>query len=208
MERAKDSNDPDRIFNQLIKETKKSPEEVEIYTDGTKTKAADCEEGVDLVGCAILVPHINKSFSFKLNSLTSSFMAEVFAIVKALQLVDSYSWPLVNICSDSLSVVEALKNAEYSLISKGTNKLNVVLAELSYKIYRANYNENRIRFTWCPAHVGIALNESVDLLAKGASYNGKYWNNDIIYKEIASSLKPFYENMNSKLLVKGMEADY
>jgi len=89
--RAKDSNDPDKIFNQLIKETKKSTEKIEIYTDGSKTKATDCEEGVDLVGCAILVPHISKSFSFKLNSLTSSFMAEVFAIVKALQLIDSYS---------------------------------------------------------------------------------------------------------------------
>jgi len=46
-----------------------------------------------------------------------------------------------------LSVLEALKNAEHSLIPEATNKLNVVLAELSYKIYRANYNKNRIRFT-------------------------------------------------------------
>jgi len=43
-----------------------------------------------------------------------------------------------------------------------------------------------------------SLNESVDLLVKGASYNGEYWKNDVTYKEITSSLKSIYENMDSR----------
>jgi len=134
---------------------KKSSEEVVIYTDGSKTKTDDLERESNLVDCAILIPHINKSFSYKLHPLMSSFMVETFAIDKALQLIDNYSWQQVNICSDSLSVLQSLKNSEQSFFPRAINKLNIVLAELSYKLSRINFNGNRVRFTWCPAHVGI-----------------------------------------------------
>jgi len=52
---------------------------------------ADVEGDDNLVGYAILVPQINRSFSFKLNPLTSSFMAEAFAIDKALELMDLFT---------------------------------------------------------------------------------------------------------------------
>jgi len=74
--RARESNEPDSTFNHLIKERKKSPGEIEIFTD-SKSKIEECG---NLVGCAIFIPYINKFFSFKLNLLTSSFMAETFAI--------------------------------------------------------------------------------------------------------------------------------
>jgi len=81
-----------------------------------------------------------------------------------------------NICSDSLSVLQAVKNAEHSLFPEAINKLNIALADLSYKLSRFNYNRNKIRFTWCPAHV--VMNEKVDLLAKKASVN-EVWPNNI-----------------------------
>jgi len=54
--KAKESNNPEKIFNQLINEIK-SPDEIVIYTDGSKTKINVSEEGSDLVSCAILIPH-------------------------------------------------------------------------------------------------------------------------------------------------------
>jgi len=51
-----------------------------------------------------------------------------------LKLLDSYPWTRVNICSDSQSVLWALKNAETSFFPKAINKLNTVLADLSYRL--------------------------------------------------------------------------
>jgi len=61
-------------------------------------------------------------------------MAEVFATYGMLKLLDSYPWTRVNICSDSQSVLWALKNAETSFFPKAINKLNTVLADLSYRL--------------------------------------------------------------------------
>jgi len=68
--RIKECGELDKTFNQLIKEKKKSPEEIEICTNDSKSIVGINE---NLVVCAIFIPHINKSFSFKLNPLTSSY---------------------------------------------------------------------------------------------------------------------------------------
>jgi len=169
---AKDSNDPEKTFFQLLKDGEKSPDEIVIFIDGSKSAPDNPSEDENRVGCAILIPNIKKSFSFKLNPMTNSFTAEVLAIDKALQLIDSFGWNLVNICSDSLSVLQALKFAEQSFFPRAINKLNLALAELSYRLSKINFNNNKVRFTWCSAHVGIIMNEKVDLLAKKAAISG------------------------------------
>jgi len=193
---AKESNDPNNLFIQLSKDVRGSLDEVEIYTDGSRTEVTDSVEGSNLVGCAILVPHIETSYSFKLNSMSSSFTAEVLAIDRALQLLDPLSLTRVNICSDSLSVLRALENAERAFFPRSLNKLKLPLAELSYKLSRVNFFENRVRFIWCPAHAGITLNEEVDLLAKKASVNGELWTNDISFGEVISALRVSYDNID------------
>jgi len=196
-ETAKGSNEPNKVFDQLIKDSRKSTDEVEIYTDGSKTKSDIINSNDNLVGCAIFIPCINKEIVYKLNPLTSSFMVEVLAIDKVLSLVDSHPWSRVNICSDSQSVLVALKNAEKSFFPRAINKLNTVLADLSYKLSRINFNEGRVRFTWCPAHVGIEGNERADRLAKEASVKGETWNNLISYKEISSSMVSKYRKIDT-----------
>jgi len=207
---AKDNNDPEKTFFQLLQDSKKYPEEIIIYTDGSKYVREDPKEDEILVGCAVLIPFMDKSFSFKLNSMTNSFTAEVLAIDKALQLTDTYGWSRVNICSDSLSVLQALKFAEQSFFPRSINKLNMALADLSYKLSRMNFNFIRVRFTWCPAHVGIIMNEKVDLMAKRAAIDGEIWNNNISYEEIISSLKPLYKYIDSEsfLLRSGKVGSY
>jgi len=63
---------------------------------------------------------------------------------------------------------------------------------------RINYNEVRVRFTWCPAHVGIEGNERADILAKEASVRGEVWNNLISYKEISTSLVSKYREIDNR----------
>jgi len=121
-----------------------------------------------------------------------------------LKLLDSYPWTRVNICSDSQSVLWALKNAEMSFFPKAINKLNTVLADLSYRLSRINFNEGRVRFTWCPAHVGIEGNEMADRVAKQASVNGENWNNPVSYKEISSALIPKYREIDFKYCFEEM----
>jgi len=121
-------------------------------------------------------------------------------------LLESFSWQNINICLDSLSVLIALKNAEYALFPKAVNKLNIVLADLSYKISRINFAKNRIRFTWCPAHVGFSGNERADFLAKAASVNGEEWNNCISCREIFSFLSPVYMDFNSAFFHSEIES--
>jgi len=80
--KAKESNDPNSMFAQLIREEVRSLEELEIYTDGSKSLI---DENGNSVGCAIYIPHIDRSWLFKLNPFTSSFTAEALAIDKSLE---------------------------------------------------------------------------------------------------------------------------
>jgi len=86
--RTKESGEANNVFFQLISEKKASSEEVEIYTNGLKSIV---EEDDDLVGCAIFVLQFNMSYSYKLNPWTSSFMAEAYALDKAIDLIRTYS---------------------------------------------------------------------------------------------------------------------
>jgi len=74
-----------------------SSEEIDIYTNGSKIKGKD---NTCLIGCAIYIPNANIAQKFKLNDMTNSYMAEVFAIDKALDLFKSRSsWSSINICN-------------------------------------------------------------------------------------------------------------
>jgi len=113
-------------------------------------------------------------------------------------MVKTYSWLRVNICSNSLSVLQAVKNSELDLFPRALNKLNIVLAELIHKVSLLNAEEPRVRFTWCPAHVGIQSNEIVDSLAREAAVRGEAWENNISCKEIIRSLNSEYLTVNNK----------
>jgi len=67
------------------------------------------------VGCAVFVPKRDFILMFRLNKLTSSYMAEVIAIDKVVDKYISDRWPEINICSDSLNFLQTLYYASISL---------------------------------------------------------------------------------------------
>jgi len=160
------------------------------------------------VGCAVFVPKRDFILMFRLNKLTSSYMAEVIAIDKVVDKYISDRWPEINICSDSLSFLQTLYYASISLFPAALGKLKKkykTVADLIYKINRINSVNPRIRFTWCLAHIGIDYNEKVDLLAKEAALVGTPFNNYITIKELLSSFQKEYADIDKKFIFEVKE---
>lgn len=67
-------------------------------------------------------------------------------------------------------------------------------------MHKTSFLNGHIRFTWCPAHVGIKDNEKADELAKSASRTGEFIDNKINYKQCISSMKNQYEDINDSFL--------
>ena len=117
-----------------------------IYTDGSK-------DGIK-VGCASVSDlHTSK---LRLPDNSSIFSAESKAIDLALNFISTHSGNKYIIFSDSLSVLQSLKNKKLS---------NPLTQNLLLKLDRLS-NTNEIIFCWLPSHVGIGGNEEADKAAK------------------------------------------
>jgi len=127
--RAKNSGNPNETFFQLISDNKNFIKKLDIYTNGSKFSI---EQGNNRVGCAIFIPQLNLSFSYKLNSMTSSYMMEVLVIDKIVNLIKSHSWLHVQYSLRFLEFVRTLKNSETILFPNVLN--NIIIIELIYNL--------------------------------------------------------------------------
>lgn len=130
-----------------------------LYTDGSKS----IED--KFVGAAIYSPFHNRSVRHKLPYDTSIFSAEAWAILQAVDIACSLDWKYTLIFSDSLSVLNSLKN-----IKKTPN--NYLIHWIKHKMARAAHNNQKIELIWIPAHRGLDGNEKADQAAKEASKIG------------------------------------
>ena len=129
-----------------------------IYTDGSKTD--------DYSGAA----YYNTEFqnAFRLPAGTSSYIAEVIALYKALEHIkDLRNGCKYLIITDSLSCVQHLCN---SSVSQQDPTVYIKLKKLISLIQGLG---NTLVFLWCPAHRGITGNDKADELAKWGSRNGQ-----------------------------------
>ena len=119
-----------------------------IYTDGSKTE--------DGVGSAFV--HGGVSNAFRLPSAASIFTAEAVAIFEALEYIKSQSLKSSLIFSDSLSVLESIRqlNHKNPIVSQVILKLDSLCSQFTIKL------------VWIPGHVGISGNEKADRAAKSA----------------------------------------
>jgi len=69
-----------------------------------------------MLGCAVIIPSLQKEVMYKLNNNSCSYMAESIAIIKAMDLSLDEGWASINICSDSLSVLTKIKS-DFSYVS-------------------------------------------------------------------------------------------
>jgi len=139
-----------------------------------------------MVGCAIVIPCLQKDFKYKLNDNFSLYTAET--IIKAMDLTLIKGWASINICTDSSSVLTKTKFDLSRKFPFTRSNISPTMSDLLLKINKLINSNINIRFTWCPAHKGIKGNELVDNSAKSASYSGVEINNLVSYKELHNTL--------------------
>ena len=123
-----------------------------IYTDGSKRDERSA--------AAAVCPGI--TFTNRLPEGSSIFSAETRAIQLALNFIDLTFHDKFIILTDSLSVLQSMKNKDWSnpLISQTLIQLNSLI----------NRNK-RIIFFWIPSHIGIKGNDRADKAANLALTN-------------------------------------
>jgi len=141
-----ESGDPNNCFLQLINDNMVDSQEISIFTDGFRMMAND--GNID-VSCTVVVPCFGRSHLFKLNRSSSSYTAELLAMIKAMDITLSEHWTSINICSDSLSALSGLESALSSLSPFARTDLGHSVMNLSLLTAKVSSRGVSIRFTWC-----------------------------------------------------------
>lgn len=124
----------------------------QVYTDASKNDIK--------VSMAYYVPHLKFGQGARLKKELSIFSAEALAITAALEFIKKQSDKFWLIITDSMSVLKALDNYQFSA---NTNFIILEIRHLLYQLSRRNYN---IKLLWTPSHIGVKGNEHVDFLAR------------------------------------------
>lgn len=120
-----------------------------FFTDGSKS--------TNQTSSAVICEDTMAKFKFRLAPMCSVFSAELFAILKALELILNSSNRNSIICSDSKSAIDAVSD----IFSKNT------LVQEIHRIHMQVVDANKsVCIIWTPSHCGILGNEAADKLAK------------------------------------------
>nr|CAI5816970.1 unnamed protein product [Callosobruchus analis] len=127
-----------------------------LYTDGSKS-----QEGV---GAAFTTS--SAIYQYRLNPNASIYMAELYAIWKALEFICSNETAnTCLICSDSLSALKSLSDPF---------TINPLVQQVIEVHHRTTLIHKQVIFVWCPGHVNIPGNELADRAACEAIHCDTY----------------------------------
>lgn len=163
------------IFLTIINEKYKNY--TKIYTDGSKSKNA--------VGSAVFSPHF--SLTYKHNTCTSIFSAELYAIyasIKHLLLTKNHSQSLI--ITDSLSSLKAINSPKSS---------NPLITKIKDLLLLSSNKKLDIKFMWVPGHRGISGNDEADRLAKLACQEGHEIQSIFSPLEHKATINNFFKNL-------------
>ena len=149
-----------------------------IFTDGSKDpRTGSC-------GASFWIPSFRVKQAKRLTNHTSSYRAELAAILLALHWIedaDLHSGAVI--FSDSLSALTAMAQQNF--------KENLII-EILIKITHLYYKSINIFFEWIPSHCGIMGNETADLSAKQALSQPIEINNKLNYSEIKPQIQNYF----------------
>ena len=151
-----------------------------IYTDGSIS-------ALEEVGCAFTIPSKQVTETFHLNSGTSIFTAELYAIYMACCYVANQpSSPTRNlVISDSLSSLQALAG-------RGNQNRKHLLNAILSTVHSLSTLDIRIAFLWVPSHTGIRGNDLADKAAALATTSGTPVNLGLSPSEIRAKIKTHF----------------
>ena len=118
-----------------------------IYTDGSKLDGG--------VGSAAVSASCTKSV--KLLRESSIFTAELCDILCGLQIVRDSPQSAFTIFCDSRSALNVVDHYDST---------HPLIAKITIWLIKLTARNKRVKFCWCPAHVGITGNEEADAKAK------------------------------------------
>ena len=122
------------------------------YTDGSLMRGSS--------GIGVFTDSPNEELSLPTGNFASIFQCEIYAIIKAAQLIESNcAITSATICSDSQAAIRAILSHKSN--SKLVRECQILLDKLAKKI--------QIKLIWVPGHNDIPGNEKADSLAKAGA---------------------------------------
>ena len=171
----KKGNSSEVLKTSFLAHTSEHDSDVKVYTDGSRS--------LEGVGCAVVSDH--SVVEKRLPSVTSSFTAELLAILNALIFIfySNLSRRSFVVFTDSMS----------SLLSLGKIfPSNPLIKEIKdWIVLISSRKKYTVKFCWVPSHVGICGNERADAAAKSASRRNVISNTKIPWQDFKNKIHTY-----------------
>ncbi|XP_026469998.1 uncharacterized protein LOC113373949 [Ctenocephalides felis] len=155
-----------------------------IFTDGSKIN--------NKTGCALFYENDNIKIGYKLPDFVSIWSAELIAIKKSIEYIESHKITKAVIVTDSKSCIDKLKNLFL------TNRLSETLVyEVWNRLIQLLENGYTVKLLWTRSHSGSSGNDEADSIAKWATEYGTMIN--------LATRKDYINNSKKKILEKWQE---
>jgi ribonuclease HI len=178
---ASNHQDVAELFNSLLSNIQNPS--THAYTDGSVTKNPPSSS------CAVYIPDLNISDSWRLSPGSSVFSAELHGIRKALSLIYASDSPAseIHLFTDSSAAIKAIAASD-----KSTNRC---IPEIRNLLSCLKSSGTITTLYWIPSHSGIAGNEAADKLASAETSHptGKVIKNELSPGEQISIMKASWE---------------
>lgn len=126
-----------------------------VYTDSSVSPLS--------VGYSFYIPEFHMSFTSNLSPSSSSFTAECFTIIEALNIISTLQYKTFLTATDLLSCLQSLNSFSFKF---HISPLVLRIKSILFSLGRLDFN---IQFLWISSHADISSNEIAYTLANTSS---------------------------------------